>query len=194
MLPVVLLIAGLAPAADPASERIADQIRQANADARRPANFAPPEVLDYTACLKAVRDGKKVYLAIGVSPQAGDYSTHSLKLPDGKEAERGRYKCFLHDGEPNWQPVDDDNNVKTVTAAEVRSVSTFRPVQSWNDARPGVPADGRVKQAGAVPVVAGVKSHFCPNCGAGEWLVIQGWNADGTHRHRCENCGTVFSH
>lgn len=132
-------------------------------------DFAKP---DYSACCRAVERGETVYLAIGVTPEPDDYYTPSLKYPDGREFVPGRYKC--------WK----EKEKAVMVAVEVPPLPTF----------PGAVRSDRVKPSGATPVVAGNKSHYCPNCGAGQWLRIMGWNADGTHNHFCESCKTLFAH
>lgn len=37
------------------------------------------------------------------------------------------------------------------------------------------------------------RSHNCPSCGTYQ-VVIAGYNSNGTHNHRCNRCGTVWSH
>ncbi len=60
---------------------------------------------DYTACLKAVADGGRVFLAVGVEPEDGDYQVAGLTWGDGTAVEPGRYECWLHAGKPSWRPV-----------------------------------------------------------------------------------------
>jgi len=129
-----------------------------------------PVPKDYTACLKAVKAGETVYLAVGVKAHDGDFRVESLK-----GVASGRYKCWKDaEGTPVMQPA----------AEEVRPFSTFPAT-----VRGGL-SDGRV----TVNFRSAVADHHCPNCGGGPWYTIYGFNADGTHSHRCGNCGNVFSH
>lgn len=37
------------------------------------------------------------------------------------------------------------------------------------------------------------KSHVCPSCGRSQYIVDR-FNSDGSHQHRCASCGTTWRH
>lgn len=101
----------------------------------------------------------------------------------------GVYRCWCDSTGPKMEPVD--GKFDDQAATEVRPSTPFRP--SVQPVHSGVSTIG-VTAAGAIPVVAGDRSHLCPSCGAGPWTVIRGFNPDGTHTHTCESCGKSFKH
>ena len=60
----------------------------------------------YGECLRAVERGETVYLAVGVNPHPGDYSTYHLRRLDGEPFKAGRYRCWKNErGESKMDPV-----------------------------------------------------------------------------------------
>ena len=55
---------------------------------------------------------------------------------------------------------------------------------------------GQVKTRSAAPPLSSPgydPDHTCNRCGASQH-VVSGFNADGTHNHRCPRCGNVWKH
>lgn len=174
MTALTLLALAVTPAADPASERIAAEIRAADIAARIRTANAEARTTD------PPRDpSKEVVVTATATAWHAEYKGQTSTWPRSTSATDVRRLA----GEFGAQ-VD--------AAREVRPTATFRqptqPVQ-----QPAVRSNG-VTAGGANPVVTGAKSHHCPACGSGPWLSIRGWNPDGTHTHTCERCGTSFKH
>lgn len=193
---IIILAAGTVPAAEPAAKELSkDQFNLAASAAKKddldkairkmadlkddppPLSkdlFLPVEKVevktapkkDFTACVAAVKSGKVVFLTIGPNPVEGDYHTDGkgLKQSDGSQVQNGRYKCFLVDNEPKWHPVDSSGN-QIVTG--VSSGSSSKSV--------------------------GDDDHTCPNCEKYQ-NVHNKTNADGSHSHKCQSCGTEWWH
>lgn len=131
--------------------------------------------IGYQEALACVRAGVRVVLAVGVKPldDSHFYGVPVYAVGDPpKGAEPGHYQTTMQDGKPAWFRSGSDQ----WTPAPAR-------------AAPGVaaPRPFRRTSAGHDP------DHQCDRCGASQY-VVSGFNADGTHNHRCPACGNVWRH
>jgi hypothetical protein len=108
-------------------------------------NDPPPR--DYSACRAAVLAGKTTHLAVGVSPQEGDYSIAELKKDDGTPLAKGRYRCWLDKHGPVLASVDGPPPAAPV---------------SWDDH--ACPKCGTAQNVHSATNADGSHSHTCPAC------------------------------